>query len=177
MTEPICTDPASEIVTAYTTALTEAFDPASSCPPLGGTAPAVVRFFGGDGIPMAAWNAHTSGGEDCDVPFLWVRVIRRYRTAKFPEQNIGIDSCSLPRVMALEIGVGRCATTDLDPTWDDYADEAEISLDDSWRIELALCRGAALVRGLGYSAGSGSVEPYGPDGGVVAWTGEAYAQF
>lgn len=66
---------------------------------------------------------------------------------------------------------------ELEPSWDDYAAEAEVSLDDSWRIELALCRAATLVRALGYSAGSGEVAPYGPDGGVVAWTGEAYVQF
>lgn len=174
MTE-ICTDPASEVVNAYITALREAFDPQSPCPP-DPAALAVVRFFGGDGIPMAAWDAHTSG-TGCDAPFLWVRVLRRYRSREFPDQAVGIDSCNLPRVLALEIGVGRCSVVDLQPSWEDYAREAEVSLDDSWRIELALCRGAALVRGLGHVAGTGEVAPYGPDGGVVAWTGEAYAQF
>lgn len=171
-----CTDPAQEIVDAYLTALVEVFDPLSECPPLGGGG-AVVRFFGGDAIPMAAWNAHSNGGDDCNAPFLWLRVLRRYRTNTFPDQSIGIESCSLPRVIAMELGVGRCAVIDLDPTWDQYAAEAAISLDDSWRIEMALCRGAAWVRQLGYSAGSGEVSPYGPEGGVIAWTGEAYAQF
>ena len=64
----------------------------------------------------------------------------------------------------------------MNPSWEDYATEAEISLDDSWRIELALCRAAALIRGIGYSAGIGEVSPYGPEGGVVAWMGEAYVQ-
>ena len=169
-------DPAGEIVTAYTQALAEAFDPASVNPPIGGGG-TEVRFFGGDAIPMAAWDAHTNGGEDCDTPFLWVRVIRRYRSSVFPTQDVSVDSCGLPRVIALEVGVGRCATVEVNPSWQEYAVEAEISLDDSWRIELALCRAAALVRGLGYSAGSGEVAPYGPDGGVVAWTGEAYVQF
>lgn len=176
MNDNVCVDPASEIISAYAAALAEVFDPDSSCPPDGGGS-TTVRFFGGDGIPMAAWNAHTSGGEQCDAPFLWVRVMRRFRSAEFPAQTIGIDSCSLPRVIALEIGVGRCATVDLDPSWEDYAAEAEISLDDSWRIELALCRAAALVRRIGYSAGTGEVSPYGPEGGVVAWMGEAYVQF
>jgi len=175
MTTP-CTDPASEIVTAYTTALGEVFDPLSDCPPDGGGS-TEVRFFGGDAVPMAAWNAHNGGGSSCDEPFLWVRVIRRYRSAEFPDQTIGIDSCSLPRVIALEIGVGRCSTVELDPSWDEYAAEAEISLDDSWRIELALCRAAARVRTLGYPAGTGEVSPYGPEGGIVAWMGEAYVQF
>lgn len=176
MTEPTCSDPASEIVSAYMTALAEAFDPSSPCPPDGGGS-TVVRFFGGDAIPMAAWNAHTSGGEECSVPFLWVRVLRRYRSAVFPGQDVGVDSCALPRVLALEVGVGRCAVIDADPSWADYAREAEVSLDDSWRIELALCRAAGAVRSLGYSAGIGEVSPFGPDGGVVAWMGEAYVQF
>lgn len=176
MTEPVCVDPASAIVSAYMTALAEAFDPASACPPDGGGS-TTVRFFGGDAIPMAAWNAHTSGGEDCGAPFLWVRVIRRFRSSVFPAQEISVDSCGLPRVIALEIGVGRCAVVDVSPTWDEYAREAEVSLDDSWRIELALCRASGVVRSLGYSAGTGEVSPFGPDGGVTAWMGEAYVQF
>ena len=171
-----CTDPASEIVTAYMGALADLFNPATDCPPIGGGG-TTVRFFGGDAIPMAAWEAHTSGGEDCDIPFLWVRVIRRFRTSMFPSPDVSIESCALPRVIALEIGVGRCAVIDAEPSWSDYTREAEISLDDSWRIELALCRASSAVRSLGYSAGSGEVAPYGPDGGVVAWMGEAYVQF
>ncbi len=176
MTTPTCSDPASAIIDAYAQALGEVFDPTSDCPPVGGGT-TTVRFFGGDAIPMAAWNAHTSGGEECQIPFLWIRVIRRFRTREFPNQEVGIDACSLPRVIALEIGAGRCATVDLDPSWEDYAAEAEVSLDDSWRVELALCRAAARIRGIGYSAGSGEVSPYGPEGGVVAWMGEAYVQF
>lgn len=176
MTQPVCVDPADAIVNAYLTAMREVFSPTSECPPVGGGG-TEVRFFGGDAIPMAAWNAHTSGGDDCSAPFLWVRVIRRYRSSIFPEQDVSIQSCSLPRVLALEVGVGRCAVIDIEPSWDEYAAEAEVSLDDSWRIELTLCRAAAYVRELGYQAGSGEVAPYGPDGGVVAWTGEAYAQF
>lgn len=175
MTVP-CADPASAIIDAYTTAMAQVFDPASSCPPAGGGG-TTVRFFGGDAIPMAAWNAHTNGGEDCNVPFLWVRIIRRFRTEQFPTQAVAINSCGLPHVLALEVGVGRCATVEINPTWEEYAVEAEISLDDSWRIDLALCRAAALVRDLGYTAGIGEVSPYGPEGGVVAWIGEAYVQY
>jgi hypothetical protein len=170
-----CDDPANEIISVYMAALREVFDPVSECPPIGGGS-TLVRFFGGDAIPMAAWDAH-SQGDDCATPFLWVRVLRRYRTSVFPNQDVGIESCSLPRVIALEVGVGRCAVIDMEPDWDAYASEAEVSLDDSWRIELSLCRAAALARGIGYSAGIGEVAPYGPDGGVVAWMGEAYVQF
>ena len=171
-----CVDPASVIVDAFTSSLAEVFDPESDCPPSSGGS-VDVRFFGGDAIPMAAWDAHTNGGNQCDIPFLWVRVVRRYRSSSFPVQDVSIDSCGLPRVLVIEIGVGRCATVEVNPSWEEYAVEAEISLDDSWRIELALCRAAGKVRGLGYSAGTGEVSPYGPDGGVVAWMGEAYVQF
>lgn len=171
-----CTDPASEIVSAVMEALRAAFDPASPCPPTGGGKTAVVRFFGGDGIPMAAWNAHTDG-EGCDHPFLWVRVIRRYRTNNLPTPVIDTTACGLSRVIALEIGVGRCATVEISPSWQEYAAEAEVSLDDSWRIESALCYAAALNRKLGYSCATDAIAPYGPEGGVVAWTGTIYVEF
>lgn len=166
-------DPAVEIVTAFQQAMAEAFDPSSPQPPSTGST--TVRFFGGDAIPMAAWEAHASGG--CEEPFLWVRIVRRYRSEEFPVPTIDTTACGLARVMHLEVGVGRCAVVDLEPTWKDYAIEAAISLDDSWRVELALCRAGKLVRGLGYSAATGDINPYGPEGGVVAWTGDAYVQF
>lgn len=171
----VCDDPASEIVSIYMAALGEAFAPNSDCPPLGGGS-TTVRFFGGDAIPMAAWDAH-SQAEDCATPFLWVRVLRRFRTKQFPTPASSIESCGLPRVIALEVGVGRCAVIDMEPDWQAYANEAEVSLDDSWRIELALCRAASKTVTLGYPAGIGEVAPYGPEGGVVAWTGDAYVQF
>jgi len=169
-------DPAWDIVAAHMEALTGEFDPDGGTPPVGGGR-AVVRFFGGDAIPMAAWNAHSQAGDDCADPFLWVRVLRRYRTYEFPGQAVAAEACALPRVIQLEMGVGRCATVDVNPSWEDYAAEAEVSLDDSWHMERALCRATAAVRGLGYVAGSDAIEPYGPDGGVVAWTGVSYVQF
>jgi len=173
MTEPIA-DPSTEIVAAHIQAMAEAFDPDSENPPVVGTT--TVRFFGGDGIPMAAWEAHASG-VGCAEPFLWVRLVRRYRSEEFPAPAIDLNACGLPRVMEFEVGVGRCAVVDLEPSWEDYAAEAAISLDDSWRVELALCRIGALVRRMGYTAGTGEISPYGPEGGVVAWTGVSYVQF
>ena len=171
-----CTDPASEIVTAVMEALRAAFDPNSECPPIGGGKDAVVRFFGGDGIPMAAWNAHTND-EGCDYPFLWVRVLRRYRTNNLPTPTIDTTACGLSRAIALEMGVGRCATVEAEPTWAEYATEAEISLDDSWRIEQALCYAGTLIRKLGYASATDQITPYGPEGGVVAWMGTIYVEF
>lgn len=174
MTQPQA-DPATEIVTAYLQAMAEAFDPASPQPPSSGTR--TVRFFGGDAIPMAAWNAHSGGGEECAEPFLWVRLVRRFRTDMFPSPALDTTACGLPRVMQFEVGVGRCAVTEIEPSWSDYALEAAVSLDDSWRIELALCRAGRLLRQYGYPTAVGEILPYGPEGGVVAWTGESYVQF
>lgn len=176
MTAPACTDPASGIIDAFTVALREVFDPASDCPPDGGGS-TDVRFFAGDGAPLAAWDAHASGKHGCNAPFLWVRAMRRFRSLSFPAPTIATYPCDLPRVLAVEIGVGRCAVVDQQPSWSDYAVEAEVSLDDSWRVELALCRAAGALRAAGYAVGTDTIAPYGPDGGVVAWTAVAYVQF
>lgn len=178
--EPIHADPLDDIVAAFTQAMREAFNPDDAVqPPLGGGS-TEVHLFAGDGIPLATWNAHAEG-DGCDNPFLWVRVMRRYRTVQFPTPVIDITACETPRAVAIEIGVGRCAVVDLEPTWEDYDREALISLDDGWRIELALCRARDLVtRGnpqLGQAFGTDVITPYGPEGGVVAMTGIGYVQF
>lgn len=178
MTQPMeddgCTDPASAIINAHIAAMKMVFDPASVCPPDGGGS-TTVRFFAGEGIPMEAWDAHN--GDGCDNPFLWVRLLRRYRTREFPSPALSADACNLPRALAIEIGVGRCAVVESEPDWDDYAREAEIALDDSWRIEKALCAAAGLLRAESYVVAIDTVAPYGPEGGVLAWTGASYVQF
>ncbi|WAB09525.1 hypothetical protein SEA_WOOPER_22 [Gordonia phage Wooper] len=175
--QPVCTDTADPIVNAFIRAMREAFDDTSECPPIGGGS-TTVRLFAGDAIPLAAWNAHSADVE-CDHPFLWVRLMRRYRTNAFPTPTIASANCDMPRVLAVEVGVGRCAVVDLEPSWEDYAREAEISIDDGWRIELALCRAKAFVLNehLGSAFGTDIINPYGPEGGVIAMTGIGYVQF
>lgn len=164
------------ILNELVSALKEAFDPNSGNPPLGGGT-TDVRLFAGDGIPLAAWDAHAEG-EGCDHPFLWVRLIRRYRTRDFPAPYVGPAPCGSPSAIAVEIGVGRCAVVEAEPSWEDYANEAEISIDDSWRIDLALCRAMSKVehKECGLSTAIDVVVPYGPEGGVIAWIGTAYVQ-
>lgn len=168
-----CADAASDIINVFIRALAEAFDPDSDCPPDGGGSN-TVRFFAGEGAPLAAWNSHATG-DGCEHPFLWVRAIRRYRSKVFPTPTVEHNPCRLPRVIAVEIGVARCAVVELEPDWDDYAREAEISLDDSYRIELALCRAATLLGRAGVMVATDTIAAFGPEGGVVAWTGIAYA--
>lgn len=170
-----CVDPASDIVTVLIGSMKRAFDPASSCPPLVGES-TDVRFFAGDAAPMAAWDAHAAG-YGCEHPFLWVRSMRRYRSADFPNPTVDRSPCSLPRVVALEVGVARCAVVDMEPSWHDYGREAEISLDDSWRIETALCDMSKRLGREHYQVGTEDIAPYGPEGGIIAWTGTVYVGY
>lgn len=159
-------------------AMREVFDPASSYPPLGGGS-TVVRAFAGDATPMAAVDFHVNETGCGNDPFLWVRLARRYRSQTFPQPYVGPDGCAAQVVVAVEVGVARCAVIETGdgPDWDALANEAEISLDDSGRIELALCRASALMKSANCSdmQAVDAVVPYGPDGGVIAWTGTIYA--
>lgn len=170
-------DPVSCVINAAICAVREAFSPESPLPPVGGGT-SKVRVFAGDAAPLAAWDAHREDCE-CGEPFLWVRLMRRYRTHSFPTPYVGPDPCPKPIVAAIEIGVGRCAAMSMEGCdWTAYESEAEISLDDSWRVELALCRVIARLKkdGCSDTVATDAVIPYGPEGGVVAWIGTFYAQ-
>lgn len=169
-----CHDFGSDVVNIFVTAMLEVFDPASACPPLGGGS-TDVRFFGGEALPLSAWNQI-----NCKQPFLWVRVAQRFRTndiKRFTAPSIESNPVELRSVMAIEVGVGRCALMEAEPTWDDWATEAEVSLDDSWRLDKVACRAATLLKPLQAIAGKDAILPYGPDGGVIAWTCQVYVQY
>jgi hypothetical protein len=175
MSAPIPLDPVVSVVEAIAAALTEAFAADSSFPPAaGGTM--IVHFFAGEGAPTASWNAHTDA-VGCDEPFVWVRVMRRYRTRRLPGAAADPTSCSLPRAVAVEVGVGRCAVMDEQPTWAQYDMEFDTSLEDSWRIELAVCRAAKQLEADTYTVATDEILPYGPEGGILAWTSIIYVQF
>lgn len=170
------TDPALEVVEAARAALLSWFAPDSAVPAKVGTT-ATVRFFAGDGAPLAAWDSHASQG--CEEPFVWVRMMRRYRSQSFPSPTINTNPCGLPRVVPVELGVGWCAVVDQEPRWSDYQREAEISADTSWRLEEALCLASKLLMrdGAERAVGTDSLVPYGPEGGVIAWTAVLYASY
>lgn len=169
-------DPAMAVVEAAREALLEWFKPDSVVPAKVGTT-TNVRFFAGDGTPMAAWDSHASQG--CVEPFIWVRMMRRYRSQTFPAPTINSNPCALPRVVPVELGVGWCAVVDQEPKWADYAREAEVSADTAWRLEEALCMAASLLRkdDAERQVGTDTLVPYGPEGGVIAWTAVLYASF
>lgn len=165
-------DPVDCAIDLTVRALRECFAPDSTDPPIGGGS-ADVRLFAGEGTPTAAVDVHMSETDCAVTPFLWVRLVRRYRTlADVARPYVGDTSCAAPPAVTLEIGVARCAVVSADGVdWDALAAEAEIGIDDSARIALAQCRAATLMRAEGCSEGVGLdvVTPYGPEGGVIAW--------
>lgn len=178
MTAP--TDPAIEVIDAFTTAMKQAFRPDDAVfPPVGGGSD-TVRFFAGDGPALAAFDFHSTGTK-CKTPFLWVRLGRRYhfRPGAFPAPIVDTAArcADAAKAVQVEVGVGRCSVAAKErPTWDEYAAEGEISLDDSWRIGLALCMAADALRTPKRNVGINTVDPYGPEGGIIAWVGSAYVQ-
>lgn len=176
MSTPLRTDPADPAIAAVREGMRLAFTGQSSQPPIGGGSD-TVRLFAGDGVPLAAFRAY-SDEVDCGDPFLWVRLVARFRTDPLPAPLVSPDGCDKPVGITVEAGVARCATVDLDPSWDDYAREAEVSLDDSWRVEMALCqaRTAAVRSGAAVAGAIDAILPVGPEGGVIAWYGSIHFQ-
>lgn len=177
-------DPASDIVNAFITAMKAAFNPADTVQaPLGGGS-TDVRFFASDGaLPMSVWDPESGGLTiGCKAPLLWVRVDRRYRSRPrdFPSAFVGDGDCKaadVKRALAVEVGVARCSDMSATPKWPVLQREAEISLDDSWRIELALCMAATALTKNDHAVATDTIAPLGPEGGLIAWTGMAYVSF
>lgn len=169
-------DLASCVVNQVICAMREYFRPDVN--PVGGGSE-IVRLFAGDQLPLEAWDAHTNDDScGCAAPFLWVRLMRRYRSESFPQPTIQEGHCSLARVIAVEAGVGRCAAIEMPTSWEAYAQQAEISMDDSWRLESALCRAGQLSnqKECAIRTSADAITPYGPEGGVLAWRGVLYAE-
>lgn len=162
-------DSLQDIVNTVRDAVLAAFNPTDAVMVPTGGGSATCRIVAGDAVPMQMWDAHAQGS-DCKEPFLWVRVMRRFRSKQFPAAIIATD-CATQPVVELEIGVGRCSALSAEVDWDELDDEALVSLDDCWRVELALCRAQTLLTTAGRTVGTGAITPYGPEGGVVAWNG------
>ncbi|NOR03698.1 hypothetical protein HGK72_26970 [Mycolicibacterium fortuitum] len=176
-------DPASDIVNVFITAMKAAFNPDDKVqPPLGGGA-TDVRFFASDGaLPTAVWDPETGLNISCKSPFLWVRVDRRFRSRQqeFPAVYVGDKDCKaadVVRGVAVEVGVARCSDMSAKPKWSVLEREAEISLDDSWRVEMALCMADAALSKTNHAVATDTIAPLGPEGGLIAWTGMAYVSF
>lgn len=176
-------DGADCVLNAVICAMREAFSNESSFPPVGGGTDK-VRVFAGDAAPLSAVDMHIDECGCGNDPFIWVRLMRRYRTLNFPQPYVGDNNCGGQKVIAVEVGVARCAAV-FSPDgcdWTAYEAEAETSLDDSWRVELALCRASAKLKQpdadgdiCSELVALDAVIPYGPEGGVYAWIGTLYA--
>jgi len=156
-------DPAVEVVGVVMEALSTQFQ----------IAPDKVRFFAGDGPALAAWDSHAS--QSCADPFVWVLAQRRYRSQTFPAPATDTTPCGLTRVLQVQIGVGRCVSVDEVVSWETYASEAARSLADSYAIECALDKAASALGDIGLQTATDTLLPYGPEGGITAWTGVIYS--
>lgn len=157
-----CHDPASDVIQVVINALKAVYAAGLECPPLGGVTDR-VHFFAGDGAPIE--EVH------CDSPVLWVRLTSRHRSDDFPEPSIVASPCGSLEVIVLELGVARCA--DMDPSPKIRGTEAEIALDDTWRLSKAMCL-ASRQLSTDHYVGTDVIVPYGPEGGVIAWTTNMY---
>ncbi|QUE25796.1 hypothetical protein SEA_GLENHOPE_25 [Mycobacterium phage GlenHope] len=172
MSSPV--DAAVDVIAKATMALKVAFNPDDKIqPPIGGGSK-TVRFFHSDQAPLYAFDTMAADGDtdECAEPFLWVRLGGRYRTKRFPDPTQEPD-CEAPRVLMIEMGIARCAALGETLNWDEVEREAWVSLDDSYRLELALCRFKNTVVG---PVSFDTIAPYGPEGGVVAWTARVNVQ-
>lgn len=164
----ITLDPAVEVLSVVMQFLAEAYAADSTFPPEEPVA--TVHLVAGEGPAIAQIDPQ------CESPFLWTRLMRRFRSASFPDAAVAPTPCRLPRAVAVEIGVGRCAVLEREPSFDDFENEAVISLEDGWRVECVLSS-AARQLGEDYAVAVDAVEPFGPEGGVIGWTAVIYVQF
>lgn len=173
-----CTDPASVVVDTVIAALRAYFSPNTECPPDGGGTEA-VRFLVGDrqSLPVGVLPSCPEG----DSILVWVRLDRRYeaKLSEFPSATVRDQPCQADDIVptiALEVGVGRCVSMEAQPDWETLAREAEIALDDSWRISLALDLARCQLQSRERAVAIDTVAPDGPAAGVMLWTGMAYVQ-
>jgi hypothetical protein len=160
---PACQDPASPVIQSIIAVMRALFSPTSDCPPLGGGSDR-VWFLAGEGAPIEEVN--------CDQPFLWVRLASRYHSEFFPDASLVVPPCGAPEVLVVEVGVARCASMD-DPNFDAYTNEAAVSLDDCWRLSRMQCAVSGHLNGE-HQVGADTINPYGPEGGVIAWMSTLY---
>jgi hypothetical protein len=163
-------DPSQEFVTELMNVVRAVYSPTSDYPPVGGGS-TKVHFVSGEGPswdPLAGRIGEQGDDEDCPDPFLWVRLVNRYRSETFPEATMRPGCPGIP-VLVLEVGVGRCVNIDAAVDWSIIATEAEWGLDDAFRLDKIVC---VLTGYLGERAlvAAEPITPEGPDGGGIVWS-------
>ena len=167
-------DASQEFVTELINVVRAVYRPDSEYPPVGGGTTA-VHFVSGEGPswdPMLGRYGDEQDQTDCPDPFLWVRLITRYRSTSFPEAAVA-DGCDGIPVLVMEVGVGRCVNIDPEVDWSVIAKEAEWGLDDAYRLDKIACvlKGYLANRAL---VAAEPATPEGPDGGGIVWSTTVY---
>lgn len=165
-------DPTVTIIGLAVTRLREVYAADASVPPLGGGTDQVWILAGAEVVPPP-WVATEDGG-DC-APYLWVRLVRKWRTTEFPNEMIAAG-CNVAQAITIEAGIARCHPEDADIG--EIEEIAAIQWDDAWRIDRALCGAMADAKKAGAAgeAALGPGEPFGPEGLVIAWSQLAFAE-
>lgn len=138
-----------------------------------------MHVLAGDIVAPPPWVG-VSSCDDCECgAYLWVRLVARWRTGQSQNQaasTIVLGKCNERRGITIEAGIARCHP--LDATPEELEHHALVQMDDSWRIDNALC--AAMQDSEREQAatdtGLGTGEPIGPEGLVLCWVQRAYAQ-
>lgn len=174
MTDPInAHDPSQEFVTELMNVVRAVYHPDSNYPPIGGGT-TQVHLVSGEGPswdPMAG-RIGEQDGEKCPNPFVWVRLLSRYRSESFPEPSTTV-SCPGISVLALEVGVGRCVNIDAEVDWRVIAQEAEWGIDDAYRLDKIACVLSGYLANRALVAAEPAV-PEGPDGGGIVWSSNVF---
>lgn len=169
-------DAAVTVIGLTVTRLREFFSPTASVPPLGGGTD-LVNILAGEIVVPPPWVGVDQDEVSCEKcgPYLWVRLVRRWRTDAFPQESV-VGKCSSQRAITIEAGIARCHPFNATP--EELEQEAAVQWDDSWRIDAALCAAMQDAERAAAAAATalGTGEPYGPDGLVIAWTQIAHAQ-
>lgn len=178
-------DPAVTIMGLIEEELLRYFDPDPPAPyaaPIGGGTTLVWKLAGDQtGVTPPPWV----GPDDTLVgqcsPYLWMRLAGRWRQGQSVQTTpaaVMVPSCSRPRGVTVEVGIGRCHPLDIDTPPEVMEQHAHVQWDDSWRIDNALCQAMRRAEELEVvtETGVGPGEPIGPEGLVLTWTQSAYAQ-
>ncbi|NKY48038.1 hypothetical protein [Nocardia cerradoensis] len=167
-------DPVATVIGLALTRLRQVFAPDASAPPLGGGTDTVYILAGDTGIIPEWVGTNSDSCDDCG-PYIWVRLVRRWRTTEFPTESVTAD-CGAQKAITIEAGIARCHPVDADAA--ELEQLAAVQWDDAWRIDLALCAamGDAEAAGRVGRAALGPGEPFGPEGLVIAWTQLAHAE-
>lgn len=151
------------------------FGDTAAVQPLGGGTN-TVRILAGDSAVIPEWLSGEQ--EDCGDcgPYLWVRLVRRWRSGNEFPQELPVAKCGTGRAITVEAGIARCFPITDDPT--ELEQLALVQLDDSWRIDNALCLAMAKAEreGVALNTAIGAGEPIGPEGLAILWVQQASAQ-